>query len=195
MVKYSTVFSRDEWYLGWTDIVTHTIDKGDNKAFRQLLRRYPYAHLQPIDKHLDDMQRQGIIEPATSPFASNIVLAKKKDGTFRCCVDYRQLNNITVKDAYPLPRTDACLDALAGSCWFTTFDVRSGFHQLNLHPQDRDKTAFVTRRGMFRFKTMPFGLCNAVSSFQRCIDIVLSGLNLEVCLAYVDDVIIFFIHS
>jgi len=189
--RYSTVFSRDEWDLGWTDRVTHKIDVGENKPIRQQLRRYPPLHMESIDRHLSDMLRQKVIEPANSPWASNIVLAKKKDGTLRCCIDFRQLNDITRKDAYPLPRTDACLDAMSGSKFFSTFDLRSGFHQVAMAPEDADKTAFITRRGMFRFRTMPFGLCNAVATFQRLMDLTLSGLNLEICLAYLDDIIVF----
>ena len=189
--QYSPILSKDELDLGWTDLITHRIDVGDNKPFRQQMRRYPPAHHEAIDKHLQDMLSQGVIEPATSPYASNIVLAKKKDGTLRCCIDFRQLNELTQKDAYPLPRVDSALDAMSGSKWFSTFDLRSGFHQVSVHPEDRDKTAFITRRGMFRFKTMPFGLCNAVATFQRLMDLVLTGLNLEICLVYLDDIIIF----
>ena len=189
--RYSNVFSKDEWDLGWTDIVTHKIDVGDNKPIRQRMRRYPPSHLEAIDKHLSDMLRQGVVEPASSPWASNIVLAKKKDGTLRCCIDYRQVNEVTRKDAYPLPRTDACLDAMSGSKLFSTFDLRSGFHQVSMDPNDADKTAFVTRRGMFRFRTMPFGLCNAVATFQRLMDLVLAGLNLDIRLVYFDDIIVF----
>ena len=136
------------------------------------------------------MLTQGVIEPAASPWASNIVLAKKKDGSLRCCIDFRQVNDITRKDAYPLPRTDQCLDAMNGSCWFSTFDLRSGFHQVALAPEDADKTAFITRRGMFKFRTMPFGLCNAVVAFQRLMDLALAGLNFDICLVYLDDIIL-----
>jgi len=130
--NYSDVFSKDEWDLGWTKVVTHRIDTGNHEPVRQPFRRYPPAHLQAIDKHVADMQQQGIIEPACGPWASNIVLAKKKDGTFRCCVDYRQLNDATRKDAYPLLWTDDCLDAMSGSHWFSTFDLRSSYHQVAL---------------------------------------------------------------
>jgi len=189
--NYSDVFSKDEWDLGWTNVVTHRIYTGNHEPVRQPFRRYPSAHLQAIDKHVADMQRQGIIEPACGPWASNIVLAEKKDGTLRCCVDYRQLNDATRKDAYPLPRTDVCLNAMSGSHWFSTFDLRSSYHQVALDPNDVDKTAFITCRGMYRFRTMPFGLCNAGATFQRLMDLTLTGLNFEVCLAYLDDIIIF----
>jgi len=185
--NYFDVFSKNEWDLGWTNFVTRRINTSDHEPVRQPFPRYPPANLQAIDKHVTDMQRQGIIEP----WASNIVLAKKKDGTLRCCVDYHRLNDATRKDAYPLPRTDDCFDAMSGSRWFSTFDLRSSYHQVALDPNDMDKTAFITCRGMYRFRTMPFGLCNAGATFQRLMDLTLTELNLEVCLAYLDDVIIF----
>ena len=146
--------------------------------------------LEAIDEHLDCMLKQGVIEPAASPWASNVVLARKTDGSMRCCIDFRQLNDLTRKDGYPLPKTDQCLDAMNGSFLFSVFDLRCGFLQLKLEPADADKTAFVTRRGMYRYKTMPFGLCNAVATFQRLMDLALTGLNFEICLAYLDDIIL-----
>ena len=137
------------------------------------------------------MQQQGVIEPCNSEWASNVVLAKKKDGSVRFCVDYRKLNLLTKKDAYPLPRIDRCLDTLSGSVWYSTFDLRSGFHQVAVDPKDVNKTAFICHRGTFRFPKMPFGLCNAPATFQRLMDTVLTGLNFEICLAYLDDIILF----
>jgi len=190
LLRNSAAFSKVELVLGFTDLVMHRIDTGDARPVRQPLRRHPPAHLDVIDQHLQDMQRQGIIEPCQSPLASNIVLARKKDGTTRCCIDYRQLNNCTVGDAYPLPRQDMCLDALAGSRWYSTCDLRSSLHQVKLDPDATDKTAFITRRGMFRYRTMPFGLTNAVATFQRLMDLVLSGVSLSVCICYLDDLIL-----
>src|SRR6218665_3619630 len=118
-------------------------------------------------------------------------VGQKKDGSIRFCIDYRQLNAITKKDSYPLPRVDDCLDALAGACWFSTLDLRSGYHKVAMNPEDADKTEFVTRRVMFRWRVMPFGLSNAPGTFQRLMDIVLSGVNFEMCLVYLDDIIVF----
>ena len=134
---------------------------------------------------------QELIEPAQSPWASNIVLVKKKDGTFRCCVDYGQLNLVTRKDVYPIPQVDACLDAMASAKLFSTFDLRSAYHHVKVASQGRNKTTFICPRGMFRYKTMPFGLCNAGAAFQRLMDVVMSGLHLEVCFVYLDDIIVF----
>lgn len=191
LYKYSDVFSRDEFDLGCTDVVTHRIDTGDNRSFRQPLRPQVRAHLPDLDKLLSEMQKQKVIEPCQSEWASNIVLVKKKDGSIRFCVDYRRLNDLTKKDAYPLPRIDTCLDTLSGSIWFSTFDLRSGFHQVAVDPRDRNKTAFICHRGSFRFPRMPFGLCNAPATFQRLMDLVIAGLNYETCLVYLDDIIVF----
>jgi len=115
---------------------------------------------------------------------------KKIDGTLRCCIDYRKLN--AVKDVYPLlPRINDCLDAMASAKLFSSLDMRSSYNQVAVAPQDRDKTAFICPRGMYRYKTMPFGLCNAGASFERLVDILFSGLHLDVCLVYVDDIVVF----
>ena len=191
LCTYSDVFSKSEFDLGCTDIVQHRIDTQDQPPFRQTLRPQPRAHLPVIDKLLCEMQEQGVIEPCNSEWASNVVLVKKKDGSVRFCVDYRKLNLLTRKDAYPLHRIDRCLDTLSGSSWFSTFDLRSGFHQVKVHPKDVNKTTFISHRGTFRFPKMPFGLCNAPATFQRLMDTVLTNLNFEICLAYLDDIILF----
>ena len=191
LCSYEDVFSKSENDLGLTDIVTHQIDTGNARPIRQPLRRYPPAHVEAISEHVDTMLAQGTIEAASSPWASNVVLVKKKDGSLRCCIDYRQVNSLTRKDAYPLPRIDACLDAMSGAQWFSTFDLRSSYHQVKVDPKDSDKTAFICPRGMYRFRTMPFGLCNAGATFQRLMDIVMSGLHPEICLIYLDDIIVF----
>jgi len=189
--KYQDIFSYSEYDLGNTDIVQHEINTGNNPPFKQPLRPQPRARLPVIDNLLADMQSQGIIEPCQSEWASNIVLVTKKDGSIRFCVDYRKLNLLTQKDAYPLPRIDTCLDTLSGSVWFSTFDLRSGFHQVRMHPRDVNKTTFTCHKGTFRFPRMPFGLCNAPATFQRLMDTVLMGLNFDICLAYLDDIIVF----
>ena len=191
LLKHADVFSENENDLGKTDIIMHHIDTGDARPVRQPLRRFPPAHVEAISNHVDNMLTQGTIEPASSPWASNVVLVKKKDGSYRCCIDYRQLNSVTKKDVYPLPRVNDCLDAMATATLFSTFDLRSSYHQVQVAPQDRDKTTFICPRGMYRYRAMPFGLCNAGSTFQRLMDVVMSGLHLDVCLVYLDDIILF----
>ena len=189
--KYRHVFSQGPLDMGRTDVVQHEIDTGDNKPVRQALRPQPLAMLPMIDEQLDEMLELKIISPSRSEWASNVVMVKKKDGSLRFCIDYRKLNEKTEKDVYPLPRIDSCLDALAGARWFSTFDLRAGYHQVGLHPKDAHKTTFITRRGSFQFDVLPFGLCNAPATFERLMDLVMSGLNYESLLVYLDDIIVF----
>ena len=142
-------------------------------------------------KLLDDMLEQKIVEPASGPWASPIVLVTNKDGTPRFCVDYRRINSLTKKDTHPLPRIDDTLDALSGSKWFSTIDLASGYWQVEMEPTDREKTAFATPFGLHQFRVMPFGLCNAPSTFQHLMELVLAGLHWSTCLVYLDDIIIY----
>ena len=105
-------------------------------------------------------------------------------------MDYHRLNSATVKDSYPLPRIDDSINALSGSCWFSTLDLASGYWQVEVEEKDRPKTAFTTGNGLYQFTVMPFGLCNAPATFERLMERVLSGLPWEVCLLYLDDIIV-----
>lgn len=137
------------------------------------------------------MLAQGVIEPSDSPWASPIVLVTKKDKTTRFCVDYRRLNNVTRKYAYPLPNITDSLDALGGSQFFCTLDLASAYWQVEMDEKDKEKTAFVTHKGLFSFNVMSLGLTNAPASFERLMELVLKGLQWERCLLYIDDVIVF----
>jgi len=191
LLEYKKAFSLGEWDLGYTDLLLHEIETGSEAPVRQALRRQPLLQLPVIDEQVDTMLRQGLIERSCSEWASNVVIVTKKDGTPRFCIDYRQLNNKTRKDAYPLPLIGECLDTLGGASWFSTFDLRAGYHQLALHPRDRHKTAFITRGGSFQFKVLPFGLCGSPASFSRLMGLVMAGLNFAICLIYLDDIIVF----
>ncbi|GFX69694.1 hypothetical protein TNCV_1770621 [Trichonephila clavipes] len=135
------------------------------------------------------MKNNDAIEPSSSPWASPIVLVRKKDGSTRFCADYRRLNDVTKKNSYPLPRIDDTLNTLAGYTWFSTLDLKSGYWQVEIHPDDKEKTAFTTGQGLWQFKVMPFCLCNAPATFERLMKTVLGGLSYEACLVYLDDII------
>ncbi|GFT65334.1 hypothetical protein TNCV_1559771 [Trichonephila clavipes] len=117
-------------------------------------------------------------------------LIRKKNVSTRFCVDYRRLNDVTKKEIYPLPRIDDTLDTLASNTWFSILDLKSGYWQVELHPDDKEKTAFTTGQRLWQFKVMHFGLCNAPATFERLMETVLGGLSYEDCLVYLDDIII-----
>ena len=189
--EYADIFSSGPADLGRTGVVKHQIDTGDSPPIKQAPRRVPLHQQEVVRQHVEDMLQNGVVRPSTSPWASPIVLVKKKDGGTRFCVDYRKLNDVTRKDAYPLPRIDETLDALAGAKLFSTWDLASGYWQVEMEGADREKTAFTTRHGLFEFQVMAFGLCNAPSTFQRLMAFVLAGLQWQTCLVYLDDVIVF----
>ena len=189
--KYSHAFSVNDYDLGLTHLVEHTIDTGDAKPVKQPPRRVPIAFAEEEKKLIMQMQEQGIIRKSSSPWSSPLVLVIKKNGKVRPCVDYRRLNAVTIKDAFPLPRIQDCLDTVAGATIFSTFDLTSGYHQIPVRSEDIHKTAFVTKYGLFEFQTMPFGVCNGPPTCQRLMELVLNGLQWQICLIYLDDIIVF----
>lgn len=187
LLDFSDVFADT---LGHTTVVTHSIDTGDSPPIKQRPRRLPYAHREEADRQIKDMLAQGVIEPSDSPWSSSIVLVKRKDGQLRFCIDFRQVNSVSQAQANPLPRPDDILDSFSGAKLFSTLDLRAGYWQVSMNPVDKPKTAFTAPGGLYQFCRMPFGLNGASSTFQRMMEIVLSGLNLVTCLCYLDDVII-----
>jgi hypothetical protein len=188
---YEDVFSRDENDIGRTDLMKHRINTGNANPIRQPPRRAPITKRDEIDRQVENLLERGLIEESDSPWASPIVLVKKKDGSQRMCVDYRKLNSFTIKDAFPIPRIDDTLDSLAGAAWFSTLDMSSGYWQVEMTEEAAEKSSFVVRDGLYKWKVMPFGLCNAPATFERLMEKVLSGLHWEVALIYLDDVIVF----
>jgi len=137
------------------------------------------------------MLETGVIEPSNSSWASPVCLVKKKDGTFRFCIDYRRVNAVSKKDAYPIPDIQDALDNLRGSRCFATIDLLSGYWQLGMTDRAKERSAFCTRRGLFQFTRMPFGLSGAPGSFCRLMSNVLRDLLWVVCLCYLDDIVVF----
>lgn len=156
------------------------------KAYRQDLNKR-----QEVETQIEDMLAKGIISSSQSSYAAPITLAKKKDGSWRLCTDFRRLNAQTVRDQHPIPNIHDILDNLGRSAVFSTLDLKSGFWQIPIAEEDRHKTAFTCHLGLFEYNRMPFGLTNAPATFQRVMNSVLSGLIGRICFCYIDDIVIF----
>lgn len=178
--------------LGFTKVAYHEIILEENT--RPIKQRYypvsPYKQ-KILDEEINKMLEMDVIEPSKSPWSSPVLLVPKGDNTYRFCVDYRGLNKVTKKDAYPLPYVSAILDRLRGARYLSSMDIKSAYWQVSVKEECRELTAFtVPSRGLYQFKRMPFGLANAPATWQRLIDKVL-GVDLEpYVLVYLDDIII-----
>ncbi|UYV66396.1 hypothetical protein LAZ67_4001541 [Cordylochernes scorpioides] len=171
--------------------VKHRIHTGDHPPIKQRPYRVSKREREIMQKEVDTMLERKVIQPSESPWSAPVVLVKKKDGTWRFCVDFRRLNHITKKDVYPLPRIDDVLDHLSSARYYSTMDLKTGYWQVEVDERDREKTAFVTPDGLYEFMVMPFGLCNAPATFERMMDNVLMGLKWNICLCYLDDIVVY----
>ena len=171
--EFSDVFSRGEDDLGNTLLLEHAIETHGPPLHQPYRRQNPAVHREEMAQ-VQRMLSSNVIRPSNSPWASPLMMVRKKDSSLRFCVDFRQLNAATVKDAHPLPRIDDLLDALHGAKWFSTLDLKSGYWQVPITEQDKAKTAFRISSGqLFEFNQVPFGLCNAPATFSHLMDRVL----------------------
>ena len=189
--KYEDVFSREDGDIGHTTLVKHSIPVVEGtRPIRQPPHRLGPVKEMEAERQVQELLKKGLIEPASGAWSSPVVLVKKKDDSWRFCIDYRRLNAVTQQDAYLIPWIDESLDALAGSKFFSTLDLTSGYWQVPMDEDAKEKSAFITRNGLFKWKVLPFGLTSAPATFQRLMERVLVGLHWKTLLLYLDDVIV-----
>ncbi|KAF8068549.1 hypothetical protein N665_1143s0001 [Sinapis alba] len=159
------------------------------------LSKSPYrmapAEMAELKKQLEELVDKGFIRPSVSPWGAPVLFVKKKDGSFRLCIDYRGLNRVTVKNKYPLPRIDELLDQLRGGKWFSKIDLASGYHQIPIEPNDIRKTAFRTRYDHYEFVVMPFGLTNAPAAFMKMMNGIFRDFLDEFVIIFIDDILVY----
>jgi hypothetical protein len=144
-----------------------------------------------LKKQIDDLLEKGYIRPSTSPWAARVLFVEKKDGTKRMCIDYRALNEVTVKNKYPLPRIEDLFDQLRGASVFSKIDLRSGYHQLRIRPTDIPKTTFITKYGLYEFMVMSFGLMNAPAYFMYLMNSVFMDYLDKFVVVFIDDILVY----
>jgi len=188
LIARQGAFAKDKLDLGNFKLAKHSINTGGANPVRQAVRRTPKGFEGEDEKYLKEQLEAGVVRPSSSPWASPVVLVRKRDGSVRWCVDYRRLNDVTVKDAFPLPRTDMCLESLGGSKVFSALDLQAGYWNIELEPDDRPKSAFITKFGLFEYTKMPFGLCNAGSTLSRGLNMLFSDIQWKSMIMYLDDI-------
>ena len=188
--KYQDVFIEDEKDIGRTNLVYHKIDTGTAKPIKQAPRRLPFNKQPVVDEMVQDLLSRDLIEPSQSPWSSPVVLVPKKGGKWRMCIDYRRLNEVTQKDSWPVPSIEQILESLRGQKWYSKIDLCSGYHQIEMLEEDREKTAFAVGNQLFQYKVMPFGLVNSGASFCRMMEKALAGISERECLNYIDDLLV-----
>lgn len=194
--KYDDIFFYEGDKLTFTNQVKHSINTYDEIPVHTKTYRYPFIHKQEVQNQIDKMLKDQIIRASNSPWSSPIwIVPKKADASnkkkWRIVVDYRKVNEKTIEDRYPLPNITDILDKLGRCQYFSTLDLASGFHQIEMDPKDIQKTAFNVENGHYEYLRMPFGLKNAPPTFQRVMDNLLKGLQGKICFVYMDDIVIY----
>ena len=190
LCEYQDVFAKYEFDLGSFTAIEHTIDTGDAKPFKHRMRRTPACFVGEEEAHLKKMIDAGVIRESNSAWCSAPILIRKRDGSVRYCVDFRALNDVTVKDTFPLPLVKVCLDTLSGNSWFSKLDANSAYWQVGIKEEDRSKTAFCTKYGLFEHVRMGFGLTNFPACFSRVMNLILRGLTWKTILAFLNEILV-----
>lgn len=192
LMDYKDILSTGDGDIGHNQSVQHRIELNNEIPFKQRYRKIPPSMIDEVRDHLQQLLKGNIIRKSHSPFSSNVVLAKKRNGQLRLCIDYRQLNARTIKDNYALPRIDDILENLAGNKFFSVLDMKAGYYQVEIAEEHKERTAFtVGSLGFYEYNRMPFGLTNAPATYQRLMEECLGDLHLNICYIFLDDLIIF----
>ena len=186
-----STFALNDLELGRTNIVKHKVDTQGHDPIYQRPRRNTHSSRAIEEEHINKMLTQGAIIPSCSPWSSPVVIVPKKDGSLRFCIDFRRLNAITKKDKYPIPRIDDTLDLLGSAKVMSSLDLQSGYWQIEMDPNDAEKTSFSSFMGQFSWRVMPFGLSNAPATFQRCMEQILRPVLRRFAVVYIDDILIY----
>ena len=192
LLEFHYIFSLEPNEIGCTDATEHTIELLKDVPFKERFRRIAPPVVEEVRRHIQEMLDGGAIQPSQSPWCNAVVLVRKKDGSLRFCIDFRHLNQMTKKDAFPLPRMQETMESMVGACHFSCMDLKSRFWQVKMAEKSRQYTIFtVGSMGVYEFLRMPYGLCNAPATFQRLMQNCLGELNLSYALIYLDDVIVY----
>lgn len=190
-MKYTDVIAVCDEDLGYTNQVKHELPLTDDVPTSQPYFCITPTQFEEVREHISRLLKKGVIQESSSSYASPVVLVFKADGSLRLCMDYRRLNSKTKCDAFPLPNIDKSLDALSGAQVFSTIDLASSYHQVAIHEKDRHKMAFITPFGLYKYRCMPFRLCNAPAMFQHLMQAIMSNLVFQIVLIYLDDLLVY----
>ena len=188
---YLDVFSNNLVTAGQAKLFPHSIKLTSELPLWTAQHRRSYVENQVIDAETKKLAEQEVVRQSKSPYNSPVMVVKKKDGAWRTVIDYRKINEVTLKEPHPIPRTDESLEALGEANFFTTLDFTSGYWQLPIREEDKQKTAYSTISGRWEYNVLPMGITNAPAAFQRSMEIVMAGITWKFCIVYIDDIIIY----